>query len=333
MTEGAMTGFRILRFVALMLSVLPVGAQAQDYPDRAVRIVVPFAPGGVIDPVARIVAKKLQDHWGQPVVIENRPGASTTIGTAAVAKAAPDGYTLLFTSRQHATNPIIFKSLPYDTQKDFTPIALTTFGDGQVIVVHPSLGVKTVAALVERARREPGVVTFASGGFGNVTHISGEMFNMLTNVRMNHIPYKGTGPAMNDVIAGHAKVMFAPISVALPHIRAGTVIALGYAGPERSKEVPDVPTVAEFPQLGLEKFDVRGWHGILGPAHMPPAIVQTIYAHVRRIVSDPEMQSQWDKMGLTPMIETYDPPAFARFLDDDIAFFEKVGRAVAIEKQ
>ena len=266
-------------------------------------------------------------------MIENRPGASTTIGTAAVAKAAPDGYTLLFTSRQHATNPIIFKSLPYDTQKDFTPIALTTFGDGQVIVVHPSLGVKTVAALVERARREPGVVTFASGGFGNVTHISGEMFNMLTNVRMNHIPYKGTGPAMNDVIAGHAKVMFAPISVALPHIRAGTVIALGYAGPERSKEVPDVPTVAEFPQLGLEKFDVRGWHGILGPAHMPPAIVQTIYAHVRRIVSDPEMQSQWDKMGLTPMIETYDPPAFARFLDDDIAFFEKVGRAVAIEKQ
>ena len=203
----------------------------------------------------------------------------------------------------------------------------------QVIVVHPSLGVKTVAALVERARREPGVVTFASGGFGNVTHISGEMFNMLTNVRMNHIPYKGTGPAMNDVIAGHAKVMFAPISVALPHIRAGTVIALGYAGPERSKEVPDVPTVAEFPQLGLEKFDVRGWHGILGPAHMPPTIVQTIYAHVRRIVSDPEMQSQWAKMGLTPMIETYDPPAFARFLDDDIAFFEKVGRAVAIEKQ
>jgi tripartite-type tricarboxylate transporter receptor subunit TctC len=275
----------------------------------------------------------LQDKFGQTVIVDNRPGASTTIGTAAVAKAVPDGYTLLFTSRQHATNPIIFKSLPYDSLRDFSAVALTTFGDGQVVVVHPSLGVKTLGELVALAKKQPGTVTFASGGFGNVTHISGEMFNMLTNVRMNHIPYKGTGPAMNDVLAGHAKVMFAPISVALPHIRAGTVLALGYAGPERSSEVPNVPTVAEFPELGLEKFDVRGWHGMLGPANLPQPIIDTIYGAVREIVTDPEMQPQWAKMGLQTAIEKYNPQAFGKFIADDIHFFERVGQAVGIEKQ
>ena len=194
--------FRCTRAALFMAALCALAAHAQNYPTKPVRMVTEFVPGSGGDALLRVISEGVAGLFGQPVVIENRPGASTTIGTAAVAKAAPDGYTLLFTSRQHATNPIIFKSLPYDTQKDFTPIALTTFGDGQVIVVHPSLGVKTVAALVERARREPGVVTFASGGFGNVTHISGEMFNMLTNVRMNHIPYKGTPPAVTDLISG-----------------------------------------------------------------------------------------------------------------------------------
>jgi tripartite-type tricarboxylate transporter receptor subunit TctC len=325
--------FRRTALIALLTAALSAGASAQTFPDRTVRIVVPFAPGGVIDPVARIIAKPLQEKFGQSVVVENRPGAATTIGSAIVAKSAPDGYTLLFTSRQHATNPIIFKSLPYDSLRDFTPIALTTFGDGQVIVVHPSLGVKTLAELVALARKEPGKVTFASGGFGNVTHISGEMFNMFANVRMNHIPYKGTGPAMNDVLAGHAKVMFAPISVALPHIRAGAVLPLGYAAPERSKVLPEVPMVSEFPNLGLEKFDVRGWHGLLGPANMPAPVVDTIYRGVRDVVMDPAMQPQWAKMGLTPVIDRYDPKAFAEFIAADIAFFEEVGKTVGIEKQ
>jgi tripartite-type tricarboxylate transporter receptor subunit TctC len=324
--------FRVLALVAVAL--LPAsGAVAQTFPDRTIRIVVPFAPGGVIDPLARLVAKPLQEKFGQSVVVDNRPGAATTLGTAMVAKSAPDGYTLLFTSRQHSTNPIIFKSLPYDSLKDFTAIALTSFGDGQVIVVHPSLGVKTLKELVDLARKEPGTVTFASGGFGNVTHISGEMFNMFTHLKMNHIPYKGTGPAMNDVIAGHAKVMFAPISVAIPHIRAGTVLALGYAAPERSIVAPEVPTVAEFPELGLQSFDVRGWHGILGPANMPQPIVDTIYQAVREAVMDPAMQPQWEKMGLTIAVDKYNPQAFAKFVADDIQFFEKVGQAVGIEKQ
>lgn len=325
--------FRLTALACALAAGLFSGAAAQTFPDRTVRIVVPFAPGGVIDPVARIVAKPLQEKFGQSVVVENRPGAATTIGSAIVAKAEPDGHTLLFTSRQHATNPIIFKSLPYNSLKDFTPIALTTFGDGQVIVVHPSLGVKTLAELVALARKEPGKVTFASGGFGNVTHISGEMFNMFAKVRMNHIPYKGTGPAMNDVLAGHAKVMFAPVSVALPHIRTGAVLALGYAAPERSKVLPDVPIVAEFPDLGLEKFDVRGWHGLLGPANMPKPVVDTIYRNIRDIVMDPALQPQWAKMGLTPVIDRYDPAAFSKFVAADIAFFEEVGKTVGIEKQ
>lgn len=324
----------MFRFAALfVIALLSATANAQTYPDRTVRIVVPFSPGGVIDPVARLIAKPLQEKFGQSVVVENRPGAATTLGSAIVAKSPPDGYTLLFTSRQHATNPIIFKSLPYDSLKDFTPIGLTTFGDGQVIVVHPSLGVKTLSELVELARKEPGTVTFASGGFGNVTHISGEMFNMFTNVRMNHIPYKGTGPAMNDVLAGHSKVMFAPISVALPHIRAGSVLALGYAAPERSKVLPDVPIVAEFPNLGLEKFDVRGWHGLMGPANIPAPVVDTIYRAVRDIVTAPEMQPQWQKMGLTTAIDRFDPKGFSKYIADDIAFFESIGKTVGIEKQ
>ena len=314
---------RILAVVALGF-VPAFAALAQSYPTKPVRIVVPFTAGSATDILARTVGQKLSELWGQPVVIDNRPGAGGTIGAAIVAKSPADGYTLLVHSAAHAYNPAIYSNLTYDTIKDFVEI-VPLAGQPNVLVVAPSTGLKTVAELILAAKQRPGALNFASAGNGSGTHINGEKFKLAAGVDVLHIPYKGSPEALTDTMAGRATYYFAPISAALPQIREGKLVALAVSTARRSSALPNVPTVAES---GVPGFDYNLWVAMFAPAGTPVDLVERINRDVLRVLATPEAKERLAALGAEAMPMT--PAEFKKFVQDEITDSGKVIKAAGI---
>jgi tripartite-type tricarboxylate transporter receptor subunit TctC len=284
---------------AVLLLALSVPAFADDYPSRPVRLIIPFPPGGSNDVVGRLVAKYLSEKLGQQVYVDNRGGAGGTIGSEAAAKAEPDGYTLLGVSLAHAVNPALYK-LNYDPIKSFTPIAIFATGPN-VLVVNPELPVKSVKDLLALAKQKPGELNYASAGVGSFQHLGGELFKLMSKADIVHVPYKGGGPAMQDTIAGHVKIMFSSLVQTTPFIHSGQLRALGVGGAKRSPVLPDVPTIAE---AGVEGYVADNWWGVVGPANMPAPVVDKIYAAVQAALQAPELKAQFDREGASVVVMT-----------------------------
>jgi tripartite-type tricarboxylate transporter receptor subunit TctC len=302
-------------------------AWGQAYPTKPVRIVVPFTAGSATDILARTVGQKLSELWGQPVVIDNRPGAGGTIGAAIVAKAPGDGYTLLVHSAAHAYNPAIYANLPYDTVKDFIEV-VPLAGQPNVLVVAPATNLKTVADLVAAAKQKPGALNFASAGNGSGTHINGEKFKLAAGIDVVHIPYKGTPEALTDTMAGRVTYFFSPISAALPQVKEGKLTALGVSTAKRSGVLPNVPTIAES---GLPGFDYNLWVGVFAPAGTPAELVDKINRDVQGALATPEMKERLTALGADAMPMA--PAEFRKFVQEEIGESGKVIKAAGIVAQ
>ena len=318
----------VLQFVLACALALAGIAQGAGYPERPVRLVVPAAPGGAIDVVGRIVGTKLSEVLGQNVVIDNRAGANNIIGTEIVARAAPNGYTLLTTAGAHTINPAVYKKLPYHPLNDFTPVARICNSGGLVIVVHPAFPAKSLKDLIERARAAPGKIVYGSAGFGNLTHLAGEMFQVMAGVRLNHVPYKAAGPAVNDLLGNQIPLMFGPSPVVVPMVQAGRLRPLAFTGPKRSTQLPDLPTVEE---LGVKGYVASGWYGLYGPRGMPKAIAEQLSAAVKRVIAMPDVRERFAQLNLEPVGST--PAEFAQFLKEDLEKYAKIAKAAKIEPQ
>lgn len=274
-----------MRAVLLFLALLAFGAQAQDYPNRPIRLVVPFSPGGSTDGISRHLAQKLGVALGQPVVVENRAGAGGTLGTDLVAKSKPDGYTLLFVATSTAINQALFTNLPYDTMRDLDPVIHLVNLSG-VLVVHPDVPAKTVKELSQLARSKPGTLNYASAGNGTTLHLAAEMFNALAKTDITHVPYKGSGPALTDLIGGRVQMMFANMPGTMQHVHAGRIRVVAVTDEKRSSVVPDVPTIAES---GVPGYRATGWFGIMAPAGTPREIVERLNAEFNKALRTPEL--------------------------------------------
>jgi tripartite-type tricarboxylate transporter receptor subunit TctC len=279
---------------AVVLLALSASAFADDYPSRPVRMIIPFPPGGSNDVVGRLVAKYLSEKLGQQVFVDNRGGAGGSIGTEAAAKADPDGYTLLGVSLAHAVNPALYK-LSYDPIKSFTPIAIFATGPN-VLVVNPELPVKSVQELITLAKQKPGELNYASAGIGSFQHLGGELFKLMSKADIVHVPYKGGGPAMQDVLAGHVKIIFSSLVQTTPFIKSGQLRALGTGGAKRSTVLPDVPTIAE---AGVPGYVADNWWGLVAPAGLPAPIADKLYKAVHAALQAPELKAQFDREGAT----------------------------------
>jgi tripartite-type tricarboxylate transporter receptor subunit TctC len=299
----------------------------QAFPTKPVRMVVPFTAGSATDILARTVGQKLSELWGQPVVIDNRPGAGGTIGAAIVAKAPGDGYTLLVHSAAHAYNPAIYANLTYDTVKDFVEV-VPLAGQPNVLVVAPATNFKTVADLVAAAKQKPGALNFASAGNGSGTHINGEKFKLAAGIDVLHIPYKGTPEALTDTMSGRVTYFFSPISAALPQVREGKLTALGVSTAKRSSVLPNVPTIAES---GLTGFDYNLWVGVFAPAGTPGDLVEKINRDVLGVLSTPEVKERLAALGADAMPMT--PGEFRKFVQEEIVESAKVIKAAGIVVQ
>ncbi len=304
----------------LALASLAAPALAQDYPTRAVKIIVPFAAGGPADIYARVVGRQLQEALGQPFVVDDRPGAGSVIGTDAAAKSPPDGYTLLLISNAQTVNESLFPNKPYALLRDFVPVAPINYSD-LVLVVHPSVPAKTLAEFVALAKAQPGKLNYASSGPGTPYHMAGELFKAMAGVDIVHVPYRGSSGARTDLIAGQVQMMFDAVTTMSEHVRAGQVRALATSGRVRSTVLPDVPTVAE---AGVPGYEATIWLGMMAPKGTPPAIVSRLNAAITRIVSRPELRHDWALQGAVAMTMT--PDEFGRYLADDIVKWERVVR-------
>jgi tripartite-type tricarboxylate transporter receptor subunit TctC len=309
---------RILAAVAAL--ALAAAANAQSYPDKPIKIIVPFGPGGFTDVAARILQKELAPAIGQAVIIENRPGAGSTIGTDAVAKAAPDGYTLAMVSTAHVISPHIYKQMPYDAIKDFAPVMRLAEGP-YVLTVHPSLPVKSVADLIALAKAKPGVIDYASSGNGSSQHLVGALFCSMAGVQLNHVPYKGSNQAMNDVLGGQVKVTFAGVPNVLPNVQNGKLRAIAVSTAKRYADMPDVPTIAE---AGVPGYDATIWLGLLAPAGTPHEIVQKLNTEITRILSTPDAKKLMASAGVD--VATSTPEDFGRLLQSELDRWGKVVR-------
>ncbi|KQP06517.1 ABC transporter substrate-binding protein [Pseudorhodoferax sp. Leaf265] len=302
---------------ALGLGLAVGQAFAQAYPSKPVKLVVPYPPGGPTDIVARVVAQRLQTQTGQAFVVENLPGAGGNTGAAAVARAAPDGYTLLVATTAHAINPSLFKNLSYQFGKDFAPITQLTAGP-LVIVVNPALPVKTVGELINLAKAKPGELNFASSGNGQSTHLAGELFNATAGTKIRHVPYKGSAPALTDTMGGQTQLMFDTMLSAMPHVKGGKLRAIAVTSAQRSPAAPDLPTVAE----SLPGFEAIAWNGLLAPANTPREIVAKLSAELRTAMEQPEVRERFEAQGFAG---AWTPPeAFAGFIHAEIDKWAKV---------
>lgn len=313
----------ILRVIIAIFAVVAACgfAQAQTYPAKSIRLLVPFPPGGGTDYTARLIAQKLTEMWGQPLVIENRPGASTTIASEIVARAAPDGYTLIMASTNHTINPSLYPRIPYDTVKDFAPVTVAV-NSSYVLVVHPSLPVKTVKELIALARSRKGEINYASSGSSGPQHIAGELFKMMAKVDMTHVPYKGGGPASIAIVGGHVEVMFSTPVSALSHIKTGKLRPLGLTGLKRSDAFPGVPTISE---TALPGYEAVTWWGLLAPARTPRDIVNKIHGDVVKVLQLPDTKEKLAREGVNPVGNT--PEQFAAMIQEDIVKMGKIVKA------
>jgi tripartite-type tricarboxylate transporter receptor subunit TctC len=303
------------------------GALAQTYPAKPVRIVVPSSAGGGTDIVARILSPKLSERLGQQIVIDNRPGAGTMIGIELAAKSPPDGYTILVAPSTLALNPVVYKKVPYDVIRDLTPITQIV-GSTSIIVVHPSLPVKSVKELIAFARARPGQMNYASAGTGTYPHMTMELFNSMAGLKMVHIPYKGTAPAMIDMLAGHTAVMAATILTGMPQIRGGRLRPLGITSLARSAAAPEIPTVAE---AGLPGFESIQWYGAMAPAQTPKEIVARWHTELVRILQMPEVKQRFIADGTDPVGNT--PEEFGRYIQSEIVKWTKVAKDAGIRPE
>jgi tripartite-type tricarboxylate transporter receptor subunit TctC len=301
-----------------MLPISLVHAQAPSYLDKPIRIVVPFPAGGIADTFGREIGRKLADAWGQPVVIDNKPGAGGNIGADIVAKSPPDGYTLVIGNiGTHAVNVSLLPAMPFDTIKDFTPIVHVLDAEG-LLVVNPSINATTVPELIALARAQPGKLSYASAGIGTTGHLAGELFKSLTKVDIIHVPYEGNVPAITDLLGGQTSMAFATMPTVLPQVRAAKLRALAVLGSARSPALPDVPTMAE----SVPGFEVSNWIGLFGPAGMPPTIVMRLNGEVQKIMLSSEIQKRLETDGarFVPMT----PEQFATFQKSELAKWAKM---------
>jgi len=308
------------RVAALLAAVLLAGeAAAQAWPSKPVRLVVPLSAGGFADVPARLLAPRLSAQLGRQFYVDNRPGAGGTLGTDNVAKSEPDGHTLLFTATPHVISPWLYKTLPYDALKDFAPVARVASGP-YALVVHPQLKVGSVIELIAAARAQPGEVDYASSGNGSAQHLVTAMFASLAGIRLNHVPYKGSGPAIQDLVSGQVKLSFAGIPNVIAHVRSGRLRILAVTTATRWPDLPDTPTVAE---AGVAGYEAALWVALLAPAATPANIVQRLYAETGNALKDPEMQQSLRAAGIAPsLLEPQELGAFLR------AEYEKWGRVV-----
>ena len=298
---------------AALCAAAALPANAQNYPSRPVRIIVPFAAGGPADIYARFVGQRLQEALGQPFVIEDRPGGGSVLGTDAVAKSAPDGYTLLMMSNTHTVNESLIANKPFQLLRDFAPVAPVNYSD-LLLVVHPSVPANTLAEFIVLAKSRPHALNYASSGPGTPYHMAGELFKAMAGLDIVHVPYKGSSGARTDVLGGQVQMMFDAITTMAPNVRAGKLKALGSTGKVRSPVLPEVPTVAE---AGVPGYEAVIWLGIMAPLGTPKAIVERLNAEIRRIVNTPEVKEAWAKQGAAPMSMGTDE--FAQYLREDIA--------------
>jgi tripartite-type tricarboxylate transporter receptor subunit TctC len=305
--------------LALALSaLLPVATQAQDYPAKPVKIIVPFAAGGPADIYARILGQRLGEALGQPFVIDDRPGAGSVIGTDAVAKSPADGYTLLLMSNAQTVNESLIPNKPYALMRDFVPVAPINYSD-LVLVLNPSVPVSTLADLIKLAKSKPGKLNYASSGPGTPYHMAGELFKAMAGVDIVHVPYKGSSQARTDVIGGQVDMMFDAVTTMAEYAKAGRVKPVGTTGKMRSSVLPNVPTMAE---AGVPGYDAVIWLGVMAPKNTPPDIVRKLNAEIVKIVSKPELREEWARQGANPM--TMAPDEFGRYLNEDIAKWERI---------
>jgi tripartite-type tricarboxylate transporter receptor subunit TctC len=307
----------LLTAAGLLLALTAMPA-AQDYPSKPIRLIIPFPPGGSNDVVGRMIATKLGEQLGKQVVVDNRAGAGGVVGTELAAKAANDGYTLQIVSIAHAVNPWLYK-LPYEPIKSFAPISILASGPN-VVAANPSLPVSSIKELVALAKQKPGQVQYASAGVGSFQHLGGELFKLEAGVDMLHVPFKGGGPAMIDVIGGHTKLLFSSLVQTTPHIRSGKLKALAVGGSKRSQILPDVPTVAES---GVPSYEAVNWWGVVAPAGTSTAIVERLHKAIQEVQSAPEVQKQFETEGAE--IVRMSPAEFGSFMEKEMG---KWGRVV-----
>jgi tripartite-type tricarboxylate transporter receptor subunit TctC len=305
--------------LALLLASLTAPAWAQAYPNRPVRMVIPLSPGGTTDVPGRIIAQKLSETMKQQFFVENRAGAGGTIGSDFVAKSKPDGYTLLLTASPFVIAPHVYKEIPYNALADFAPVIRIATGP-YVLVVHPSLGVKSVKELIALAKKQPGKIDFASSGNGGAQHLVTELFMYMAGIKLNHVPYKGSGPAQQDLMSGIVKVSFVGTPIAIPHMKSGRLIALGVSTAQRSPEMPEVPTIAE---AGVPGFEARVWIGLLAPAGTPPEIVGKLNGEIAKLMRTEEVKKLLLPTGMEP--DSDSPAQFGSFLKED---YDKWGKVV-----
>jgi len=312
----------------LLLALLFAGAvHAQEYPTKAIKIVIPLTPGSGADIAGRIVAARMSEHWKQPVIIENRPGAGGQIGTSAVIKSDPDGYTLLVQSSSHAANPAIYKSLPYDPLKDTVDVAI--LGKTPYVMVTAANGpYKNLKGFIEAARAKPGALPFASAGVGTSTHLAAEYVIAMAGLKMIHVPFKGSPDAMQDVLGGRSTFYMAPINAGMNLVKDGKLTALGVSTRSRAEVLPDVPTLDE---QGLVSYDMTLWFGMWAPAATPQPVVRKLNEAVNAIVGEPKVKEQFAKLGIIPA--PMKPEDFAKFVRSEIEVYRRIVRAANIEPQ
>ena len=314
---------RITLLVALALASAAVSAQ--NYPTRTVRIVVPYAPGGNTDFTARVIAGKLTEIFGQQVVVENRAGGATNIGSDLVAKAAPDGYTILMGGASNAINMSLYQKLPYDTLRDFAPVSLCVKG-ANVLAVHPSMPVKNIKELIALAKTKPGKLNYASSGLGSSNQMAGELFKMMAGVNIVHVPYKGNAPALTDTIGGQVEMIFSGVPLLVPHIQGGRIRAIGIGSLKRFPALPQVPTIDE---AGLKGYEATTWFGMLAPIKTPKEIVARLNVEVGKILASAEVSEKFINEGVEPMGGSTD--FFTAFIRDEIAKYAKVVKAANLK--
>jgi len=304
-----------------------MAADSARYPSKPIRLIVPFAPAGSADALARTIQPALSEALGQTPVIDNRPGASSTIGTALTAKAVPDGYTLLLITTTHTVNPSLMTKLPFDTVKDFAAVSLIV-SQPNILAVHPSVPAKSVNELVALARSKPNTLNFASGGNGSSPHLSGELLKLVAGIRITHIPYKGSGPGVTDLLGGHVQMMFAGPLAIEQHIKNGRLRALAIADKRRSPVLPDVPTMSEAGFAGVE---TGTWYGLLAPARTPRAIVTQIHGAIVRVLQTPDTRSRLVSQGVD--IVGSSPDEFEKFIIAEVAKWSKVVQQAGVRAE
>ena len=321
-------GFHVSKACALVALAISAAAHAQVYPSKPIRMIVAYPPGGGTDIVGRMVAQKLGEALGQNVVVENRGGASGNIGTEIAARAAPDGYTVLMGNvAPNAINVSLFRSLPFDPVADFAPVSLVA-STPNILVVHPSTPARTVKEVIALARARPGTLNFASAGVGSSSHLAGELFRVLAGADIVHVPYKGAGPAMVDVLSGQVQLYFATMPAAMPHVKSGKLVPIAVTSARRSPALPELPTIAES---GVAGYEASTWYGLLAPAHTPGPAVARLHEGILKILGEAELRERLTDQGFEPVGDS--PQEFAAYIRSEIAKWGKVIRDAGIRSE